>query len=244
MSLAARRLPIVQRCPDRNAVRRTGEARLWCEGCATAVHDLSAMRESEARRLLAQNVGRSICVAYRVRPDGTIDVRPDPPRRRLVAAAAAVLTACAGHLEEDELSSPEDCADAIGCPNPDMAPAIPDGVRTQAESTVHDGPARDEPPTSDVADESPSELEHHAAEGTRSEQPDDDAPASATAKDDHVRVHFKIDPENRPFMGALVVRDEWRASSGRLRFIPTRQIIADLRERWRERVASRQRSRR
>jgi hypothetical protein len=49
-----------------------------------------------------------------------------------------------------------------------------------------------------------------------------------------VRVDFCVDPANE-FRGGMRVREQvsWHLPNGRLRFIPTREIIEELRERWR-----------
>lgn len=233
MPLHAASLPIVGPCPDREArARDSGEPSSWCNGCGKVVHDLTAMGEKEVRRLLARSVGTSICVDYRERLDGTIRTHEDA-RTGLATVCAAALTACASHLEVDELASPDDCADEDGCDDDPRFRATPDG------------PLRSENP-----DAPPSQLELAPADAssTRPEQsrpadrragervareldatPERDADPSVT-----MRVDFAVAPE-RIHRGCMVVGEVWHEPDGRLRFLPTRQVLSDLRERIRER---------
>lgn len=70
-----------------------------CERCTHAVHDLSALTERQARRLLAARKGQQTCVRARVSADGQALFRPEP-RRVLPAAAAVALAACTPHTPE------------------------------------------------------------------------------------------------------------------------------------------------
>ena len=51
-----------------------------------------------------------------------------------------------------------------------------------------------------------------------------------------VTVNFEVDPMNE-YRGAVRVREHtvWRHPDGRLHFVPTREILEDLRVRWRAR---------
>jgi hypothetical protein len=232
MPLFAASLPIVRPCPDRAAYDREGdEASSWCNGCGKVVHDLSAMRERDVRELLARSVGTSICVDYRERADGTIRVREAAPTG-LATVCAAVLSGCASHLEPDELAAPGDCVDEDGCDEtarlwgtPDDAHAHehPDAVPSQAKP----GPSDPELQETIARGRRPgADRDLHAEDAPR---PSDDGEAVS------MRVDFKVDPQPPRHRGCLVVGDVWHEADGRLRFVPTRQLISDLRERIRER---------
>jgi hypothetical protein len=93
------RLRIVQPChEDWEAMAREGTGRR-CEACRHAVHDLTAMTEREASRLLRARAGERTCVRVRVGPDGHAIFRAEPPRV-LPAAAALALAACTPHSPE------------------------------------------------------------------------------------------------------------------------------------------------
>jgi hypothetical protein len=85
------------------------------------VHDLSAMRESDARRFLAGRVGQEICVSYRVDHRGAVEVRPEPwARLATLTAMVALLAACAGH--GGGVTAPEGVCldganDPVSCPD-------------------------------------------------------------------------------------------------------------------------------
>lgn len=113
------------------------------------------MTESEARKLLDDNVGEDLCVTYAVRRDGSIRFRPEPEptvvpitaltrRRKTAAAAAAVglsaaLAACAPHDNPDVRS--EVVIAETQAPT-DPLPTIP---------TAEDPPA-EEPPAEELID--------------------------------------------------------------------------------------------
>lgn len=73
------------------------------------------MTKPQAERLLAQNAGRQLCVAYRTAPDGTLLHRPEPRPPKLAASAlmALGLAACAGHAPEIDHPG-EGCRDSQG----------------------------------------------------------------------------------------------------------------------------------
>ncbi|MEQ1506167.1 MAG: hypothetical protein ABMB14_28300, partial [Myxococcota bacterium] len=87
-------IPIAEPChADWDAM--TGDARRrFCGACTKHVHDLSAVTEPEAERLLAATP--DLCVRYTLRPDGSLVHRANPtnpgnPVRRSRAARAAAL---------------------------------------------------------------------------------------------------------------------------------------------------------
>ncbi len=70
----------------------TGDSRRrHCGSCDKHVHDLSAMTEREAAKLVASS--RDLCVRYAARPDGTVIHAPARRLPRVVAMAGALLAA-------------------------------------------------------------------------------------------------------------------------------------------------------
>lgn len=94
-----------------------------CEACSLVVHDLSALTEREAVRLLRGRAGERTCVRVRVRADGRAAFRGEPPRA-LPAAAALALAACTPHSPEPGRLQP-----AVEAVQEDRLPTvvIPDG---------------------------------------------------------------------------------------------------------------------
>jgi len=114
-------LPVVRRCPVDVELRADVGGRAWCEHCREPVHVLAGMREHEVRALLAAHEGRSLCVEYRAREDGTIALRPEPARAWL-APALAGLAACAPMRgATTPVDAPQ--AQTSGCPLPQPTPA-------------------------------------------------------------------------------------------------------------------------
>jgi hypothetical protein len=67
-----------------------------CRQCNERVHDLSAMTQRQARQFLRRNQHRSICIAYRVAPDGRVRFAPSDSARRLQAWSLPVLLGAVG----------------------------------------------------------------------------------------------------------------------------------------------------
>jgi hypothetical protein len=129
----------------------------FCDHCSTHVHDLSAMTKREATQLVSSSVGRTLCVAYRTAPDGTVLHRPEPrPLGRAAGSLMALgLAACAAHAPEIEHPG-EGCRDPQGyevdCERPGRGnePRIPD-----ADPLVAERPDLDETETTPDAVEVP-----------------------------------------------------------------------------------------
>jgi hypothetical protein len=214
----------------------SGAAEQWCDACAKRVHDFSMMRESEVRDLLARHVGEAICVDYRTRADGTIRVRESAPLGG-VTSLALLLSACAPHVEEEELAKPGDCVDVGGCDEevaswwllPDETSVDSDSRRRRRNRTVADG----SPVRSRARDESSSALGEH-----EDHSPRDVEAGKIHAPEQTVRIDFAINPEEHVRGMLIIHEDEWHDKHGRLRFVPTRRLLADLRDRlraWRSR---------
>src|SRR5688572_11014116 len=67
------------------------QARRHCAPCDKHVHDLSAMTERDAARLVAS--ARDLCVRYAARPDGSVIHAPVRRLPRALALAGALLAA-------------------------------------------------------------------------------------------------------------------------------------------------------
>lgn len=201
------------------------------------------MTEREARRLLARNAGRAICVHYRARSDGTIVTAPEPGPRRLVLATA-VLSACAGHLQGDEIEDMDSCANVI-CDDRfaswSYAPEA-DEIDFEIASEQVTKPASSDDLSGSSTDSRDDANRPEASSSAAAPDSTIGAP-KPRSNDQTVRIDFAIDPDEQRLMVVIVGRpDPWHDENGRLRFAPTRQLLEDLRERWRAR--SRQRARR
>lgn len=118
------------------------------------MHDLSALTKADARKLLAANIGKQLCIAYRTHEDGTVIHRAEPRRFALatgVLGGAIMLAACAGHAPEIAVDHPDaGCRDAQGfevdCDAPKYAGAavIPDGDAVALADPRTDEAANDE----------------------------------------------------------------------------------------------------
>lgn len=142
MTLSRRHLPITRPCPA-ELDPRDG----WCDHCAHEVVDLSAMTETDARALLHERRGQTLCVRYQARADETIAFAPArraPIRFAMVAMLAVALSGCARMYEATHGHPPPDDPDvawvtaADGCPvRPTFEPTDPAEVAGDVDpSTV------------------------------------------------------------------------------------------------------------
>ncbi|MEM6996574.1 MAG: hypothetical protein AAF721_39085 [Myxococcota bacterium] len=139
MTVSARQLPIVSPCPTGLGPENAGG---WCGHCQQEVHDLSAMTEPAARKLLSRR--EPICVAYRARADGTVVFRRSaaPPRWSMVALMAAVLgcsqAGCAAIYEATHAQAPPPTAVQLreSCPVRPPAPEAPTPRCSEAGKTA------------------------------------------------------------------------------------------------------------
>jgi hypothetical protein len=69
------KLRVIGPCPEAGTGMTADVRERFCASCGLTVHNLSAMTETEARRLVARSDGR-LCVYYVARRDGTIVSRP------------------------------------------------------------------------------------------------------------------------------------------------------------------------
>jgi hypothetical protein len=110
--LHRRQLPVVSPCDEFVGREAIGNEPAYCTRCAKTVHDLSGMREREVIALLRKTIGQDVCISYRTREDGSIQLRPE--RRSLAPLGLALsLAGCAGHLDESAMDT-GDCRDAAG----------------------------------------------------------------------------------------------------------------------------------
>jgi hypothetical protein len=240
MAISAKQLPIVRPCAESVRLETRAGTSLWCDHCSRVVHDLSALRENEIHSLLRRNAGKRICISYRIKSDGNVATRPDPTPR-WIAGLAATLMGCASHLVGDELDAPGACDGSWTCHDPVLAAwTAPDDV-LESEGAEE---KRSPPPAEDPNEAAPdaSGLEDAARDGPTgipphpAESRSDGAPSTSS-----VQVNFAIDPANE--MRGMVVlgtfESKWHHEDGRPRFVPTRELIADLRARLAKRAQDR-----
>lgn len=121
-------LPVISQCDAFVGREATDDAPGHCTHCAKDVHDLSRMTEDEVVALIART-GGDLCVSYRVREDGMIELRQRRPRLA-PAVLTLALTGCAGHFGEP-MDDAEDDEHIVarglydGCPMPDEPPMTP-----------------------------------------------------------------------------------------------------------------------
>lgn len=240
MGIAARKLPIVRSCPLDGVLPgdRGAQATIDCTHCAAPVYDLGRRSEREVRRLLAAHVGRSLCVQYRVRPDG--DIAVGHVRSGLAAVGiGAWLVACAGHLDEQDAEPPPEPCEQGQCYD---AWAIPDEVAELGDDAFAidelDAPDRGEDVDATTRRvDGPDAVAANEPAAAPADRPN----AGDVEAGPHIVANFAIDPHAGHFRGAIVVElhDEWHDDDGRLRWIPTRRLIAQWRERMRERRRAR-----
>ncbi len=140
MKAAPPPLQIGKPCPKSwDSLSGDGKRR-FCEHCQLHVHNLSAMSSRERNRFVAESGGRA-CIAYRLRPDGTL-ITPSVWRNfsrhfgRLQVAAMAVLSAvlpflfsaCSQRRHDGSTTPPahlhsagqkdQDCQITLGVPMP------------------------------------------------------------------------------------------------------------------------------
>lgn len=216
------------------------------------------MRESELHDFLQAHAGTQACLAYRVDARGYLQLRPEPRFASVgVGMLALLLAACAGHLGEAEAPG-SGCRDAAGyevaCPTwPESAMhSVPDELGPLAGQEVEVGEGCPVRPTADAAgdaelaelapgDDASSQVsanEHDALDDARG-----DANPEAPGTTDGVRVNFSVDPNHGSMRGMVVVgMSPLDARTGRLRFVPTTEILDDLERRRAERRAARKRN--
>ncbi len=110
--LHGRQLPVLAHCDRFVGSEATAEREAYCTSCSKHVHDLSRMTEREVIRFLARHLDEDVCISYRMRPDGALELAPRPSLLA-PAALALSLTGCAGHMGSVGASEPG-CVDAQG----------------------------------------------------------------------------------------------------------------------------------
>jgi hypothetical protein len=154
-----RRLPLAYSCPQSlDGMLRRSESERWCSVCDKRVHELSAMRESEARALLRASKTQRTCISYQVDAAGQVLFR-DRLRaggRSTLALAGLALAVtlgvgCVG-FEYEEVTRPEEVAEAYWADSSIIPSTDPDAL---VESTP--GPARPGS-TPEVVDVAPGQL--------------------------------------------------------------------------------------
>ncbi len=96
-------LPLRNRCHENYEAMTPVTGGRACAACQHVVHDLSAMREREAARFVAER-GDKVCLRYVAREDGTIVYREEPPRMT-AAVVAVALAACTPHEPPPQIAN-------------------------------------------------------------------------------------------------------------------------------------------
>ncbi len=240
-----RQLPIANPCegfePAPGSVSGGGG---FCTRCSKQVHDVSAMRESELRRFLAERTTPTVCLAYRVDARGVIQLRPEPRTRVLaLAAMVALLAACAGHGRELEVPGSA-CVDASGyevvCDEFSEAEmvSVPEGgiasstVRAPSSEGCPIRPTA-RPPESSTIEPGGGAPEADTGPSVEGE-PGPVAESGSTAA--KVRVDFSIEPE-QDFIRGMVVVGVYEERD----FVPTKELWTEAKERRAQRRRHRRR---
>lgn len=240
--LHRRQLPVISPCDEFVGREATDTDDAFCTRCAKAVHDLSRLREDEVRALVART-GGDLCVSYRVRDDGTVELRP--PRRPLAPVALALaLAGCAGHVGDGDAPVWDDCEDAGGyrvpCPPraADGRTGIPGGDAAAPEGTDDDDTSAERPADDPASPSAPDRIAVTESPWDAAE-PLDDAPAEIP------RVYDEVEPA-----ASCVVTERMRQRERRRRMFvrgklgPMTDASICEQERWeRERAQERRRRR-
>jgi hypothetical protein len=259
-----RHLPLAYQCDGFVPAPGSSGDGGFCERCQERVHDVSTMRESELRRLLAAHAGGTVCLSYRTDARGQVLLRPEPAAVRLsVGALATLLAACAGHMGELEIPGSV-CRDedgyAVTCPEwsdaemlsvPEDHEATPD-----CESEGEGCPVRSTAPAGEVSTIELAETEGSVSVGmvvspAITVRPPEVAPVpvptvrggpvpGAEPSSARLRANFSIDPyEGLDHVRGIIVVGQ--VASGRPHFVPTKQLWREWRERRAERKAESER---
>lgn len=262
MVVHRRHLPLAHRCEGFVPAPGSAGDGGFCERCQQPVHDVSAMRESDLRRLLAAHAGTTVCLAYRADARGRVLLRPEPAavgQPLAVGALASLLAACAGHA--GELARPGDgCRDqdgyAVSCPewsDPQVL-SVPDdlAVRRGEPSPGEGCPVRSHGSEAEAppAPAAPTEAPEPTPDPIASASPDDvvaspavDAAPGAQPSSVHFRANFSIDPDQAIMRGIVIASEaSGRMAGGRLSFVPTKELWHAWRERRAERKQARERA--
>lgn len=244
MTVHRRHLPLAYRCEGFvPAPGSTGDGG-FCERCSTQVHDVSAMREGELRRLLARHAGGTVCLAYRTDARGRVRLRPEPRpvlRESLAAGALALLlAACAGHATELEIPG-ADCRDedgyAVSCAEPQDPSmlSVPEADAVIAARELEEPTVRSTDPVPVEEPVDGEELEGAPVDPTAPPAEASDAGAAVTTHDPGSAP--SIDYETDVTRGVVYVVEAALEPD----FRPTDELLAEARDRRAERRAARKR---
>ena len=233
MAVHRRQLPLAYRCEGFvPAPGSTGDGG-FCEQCQEQVHDVSAMRESELRRLLAAHAGGAVCLSYRTDARGRVQLRPEPAWTQwqplALGALASLLAACAGLA--DEMVVPGGyCREHDGQEVPCIESYTQETWTVPAEVTIDSYPSEAE-----GCPIRPTAPAPEVATATDPAPVVDDAAPGAQPTSAKFRANFKLDPEEDFVRGRVIVTGRWIHRD----FVPT----VTLWKQWRERRAERKRER-
>jgi hypothetical protein len=146
-------LPLRNRCHEDYEAMTPVTGGRACAACQHVVHDLSAMREREAARFVAEHAGQRVCMRYLARADGTIVYREEPSRMG-AAALAVALAACTPHEPPPQIAGEVEVVE-VAAPMP-VAVVVPEApeaaVVEPPEAAVVEPPEATvvEPPDDDI----------------------------------------------------------------------------------------------
>lgn len=253
MPVHRRQLPLAYQCEGFVPAEGSAGDGGFCERCQQQVHDVSAMREPELRRLLAKHAGGTVCLAYRVDDRGRVRLRPEPAWAQwqplAVGALALLLAACAGLAGEPVIPGGY-CLDADGYEVPCVEwvePAmqsVPEQEVIAAREPVAAGcpvrptaPIPAPEPTGGLEPAPPATAPPSVPSAPELAPAAADAAAGAEPSSARYRANFSVDPDQELMRGIVVVVGRFDSSEPEPHFVPT----TELWEQWRERRAERKR---
>lgn len=151
------RVPIGSPCSVDWGAMTGDDRRRFCGQCNKHVHDLSAMREREAKALLA--TGDKLCVRYTVKPDGTMRHRPTR-RMQLLAMGAALLSGAQAYASTAPAPAP----------GPDDGPGVIERVVRRIAAWAEGADATEGAP---IAEATPQPTQPQPTPTTQPEPPDE-----------------------------------------------------------------------
>lgn len=224
-------LKIQQPCPGDAQIDRDAS---FCHTCSTRVHDLSAMTERAAQRLLKAHRGQQICISYRRDAHGRPIFASQVEARAWPAIVLGVsLSACTPWgLEAPAPTQPgQDVGECVlleegvwACTDDTVAEWVEPAVEPIEEGVAGCGSVQVDYESHVAGGVGGGAIEGEVAAPTRDEPPTGPV----------VKVDFEIDPDAGHFLrGAVVVTETTHTIGERLKYTPT----IDLWRAWKEKRA-------
>lgn len=174
-------LPIAKPCHEDWDAMDPEASGKFCNSCSKSVHDLTDLTEDEAKAVLAQHVGRRLCVRYNVDNAGTIRFRT----AARVAVAGLALAACTPH--DRPIEQRATTIETTPAPTVGTTPVVPRVVEPEVRPTMGEPPMIEpvEARMGDIAAPTPPPVQHVKGEIAVPNEPcDSDAkpPAAGPTK--------------------------------------------------------------